>query len=40
MTDAPPSAPSAVAPFAFLAGDHPLAERLAEVYDAVLDGAP
>ena len=40
MTDAPASAPRAVAPFAFLGSDHPMAPRLARFRAAIAERAP
>jgi thiamine kinase-like enzyme len=38
MTDAPASAPRAVAPFAFLGSDHPMAPRIARFRAAIAEG--
>ena len=40
MTDAPASAPRAVAPFAFLGSDHPMAPRIARFRAAIAERAP
>ena len=40
MTDAPASASRAVAPFAFLGSDHPMASRIARLRAAIAERAP
>ena len=40
MTDAPASASRAVAPFAFLGTDHPMAPRIARFRAAIAEQAP